>query len=117
MADGSFIDLLEETVDVVSDWAVDVISKVSKSLSPDGRPFNEVKKTKSEILTEYMQIRGNPEAWVQWVDSKVLEIMTYLTSEGVDQEVLVGVHPYSIALSYAVDYSARMEKLLMTENE
>lgn len=115
--DGSFIDQIESVVDDVSDWAVETVDRITKALSPDGRPFDEVKKTKAQLMAEYMELRGNPEAWVQWIDSKVVEIMTYLTGEGIDQEYMAGVHPYSIAISYAIDYSARMERMLMAENE
>ena len=107
----SFIDLLEEVVEEASDWATEQVQVIVDLLAPDGRPFGMEEKSDEEQLAEYQQLRGQPEAWAQWIQERVDVVVGDLATSGVDPEKIAGIKPYAVVEAYALKYSARMEKL------
>lgn len=117
MAD-TFIDSAEHIVDEVAEWGIEFVEKVVDSLAPDGRAYGMEKRSQKELVREYNEsLRGNPDAWRQWIEERATRIVTLLQEQQVPEEEIVSVHPYSIAEKYAVAYSAQMERRLRKEEE
>lgn len=112
----SFVTDMDEIVDSVSDWASELVDDIVMALSPDGKPFQERKMSKQEQVAEYLQIRGDPAQWQLWIDARAQAIVNHFMAEGLDPSTLESIHPYDIAISYAIDYSAKMENMLLREN-
>lgn len=103
---------LEETVDVVADWAYLTIQKIVEVLSPDGRPFGYTELTDEEQLNEYYVYRGDAELWQSKLAETVDDIVKRLSESQLTPEQISSVHPMDIAQKYLIDYSAEMEILL-----
>ena len=113
MPDGdTFVDDLERIVGLVSDWAVDTVNMVVEELSPDGRPFGMRQLTDHERLTEHVELRGNPEAWENWINERVLQIIQTLEGSGIAPDRIAAIQPYDIMAAHAIDYSREMEQLI-----
>ena len=108
----TFIDELESIVDEVSTWMAEQVTRVTKALAPDGRPFGSDKVDIEQQLDEYRRIRNSPELWTAWINAKSGEIQNELTTSGVDIEAIGVINPQQLAISYAQVYSQRMEKEL-----
>ena len=108
----SYIDELEEVVDIVATWAYEVVEEVITAISPDGKPFGMKPKTQEEKIEEYLVLRGNPEKWGQWITSNADFITKKLRESGVAEDKVLSVHPYDLAIRLAVKYSADMEPLV-----
>lgn len=112
----SFVDETEMVAEDVAKWAAEMVTTAIKSLAPDGRGWQEKNLTEREQLALYMKnLRGNPEAWAQWIDERVKKILSKLQEAGVPEDIALGVHPYSIVQSQAINYSYRMEQALKRE--
>ncbi len=109
---GSFIDMVEEISDEVSNWGVEYIQTVVKALAPNGRPFGMEELTDEEQVGQYLELRGSEQAWSQWINERALNIVERLTFAGVSDEQIFTVKPYDIAEQMALAYSARMERTL-----
>ena len=107
----SFVDDVELIADEIADWVAVTVNDTVRYLSPNGRPLGEQKMTPEEQLISYLQMRGNVMAWQQFIDGYAQQIIQRVSSEGVNPEVIASIHPYDLAVAFAVDYSARMEKL------
>lgn len=108
----TYIDQLEKVAEEVSDWAVGVIERVYETLAPDSRGWEETLQSEEEQINDYIMLRGNPEAWGQYLFSLVQDIQQKLYDAGLKPDDIVSVHPWDIAQKFALDYSARMEDLL-----
>ena len=106
----TFIEDMEALVDKVSDWGVDVILDSVEQLTKDGRPFGAVAMSPEIQMEEYMKLRGNPEAFVKYIDSKARDLITQLMEDGIAEEDIASVHPYDIAINFAIEWSYDMEK-------
>lgn len=99
----------EEIVDIVSDWAVEVLEDAISRIMPDGKSFGHSLMSEEEQMNEYMKLRGSPDAFFRYIDGKAREIINRLSADGVDEEKIQSCHPYDIAVSVVLDWSARME--------
>lgn len=111
----SFITDLQEVEEIVVDWAYDLIKTVVDTLSPDGQQYALLPQTPEERLGDYLKLRGNSDAWSQWITSMVGEIMQRLHDAGLDEAQINSVHPWDIASRLAVHYSLEMEKGLLVK--
>lgn len=108
MKDG-FIPELDTIAEMVSDWAVDNILRAYNVLTPDGRPFGYVERSMSDRLQDYIALKGNPQAWMQYISESTQSIMEKLSDNGLDASTIASVHPWDIACRYALEYSGEME--------
>lgn len=108
----SHMDTLEEVIEEVSDWAVEIIQDILNALMPDGRPFMKYLPTEEDRLIEYYGLRNNPEAWTKWVAEQAANIIMELQDSGVDPEAINSVHPPDIAARFALIFSLEMEELI-----
>lgn len=107
---GTFIDSLEEAVDEVAEWAANYVEEVVDTLAPDGRAFGMKKLSKEEELKLYVQdLRGNEEAWAEWIRDRVEKVKEMLAKSGLDEDAILQAHPYDIVQRNAIAYSSRME--------
>ena len=106
----TFIEDMEKIVESVSDWGVEVVVNAVEQLTTDGRPFGAVVMPPEVQMEEYMKMRGNPEAFAKYIDSKARDLITQLIEDGLAEEDIASVHPYNIAIQFAIDWSAQMEK-------
>ena len=109
IAPQTFIDELEEVVEIVSDWAVKVVEDTVGTLSTDGRPLGFQPRTTEEQILEYNKLRCNPASWYQYIDGKAKELIDKLIQSGVPQSEIAAIQPYDIAIAYIVSWSAEME--------
>lgn len=113
ITEGSHIDFLEEVVEDLSIWAVDYIDIVVGTLSPDGRVFGMKKLNEQEQIVMYRtQLRGNPQAWEDWINERVNSIKELISKSGLGEDVIRAVHPYDVVERFAVKFSSRMERLM-----
>ncbi len=108
----TFIDEMEDTAQVVADSMFILLDSVLESIAPDGRPFLMEPLSDEEQVSNYLQLRGNVEAWNSWVSERANEIINRLTNAGVPTEQVAAVQPFKIAEAFAVDFSVRMEEKL-----
>lgn len=108
----TYVDQLERVTDEVSDWAVGIIQRVYETLAPDNRGWDEVLQSEEDQLNDYIMLRGNPEAWGQYLYELAEDISTKLMDAGLPSDDIASVHPWDLAQKFALDYSVRMEKLL-----
>ena len=107
------MDELESVVDEVSSWAVSEVEQIIKALAPDGRPFDTQLKSEEELLAEYRVMRNDPMAWEAWIGNKAVEIANSMAQSGSDPQTIEAVNPVAVASTYALNYSAKMEALLV----
>ena len=116
MSTPTFIDGMEMIAEEVSEWGKEYVNRIVDSLSPDGRPFGMEQSSERDQLRLYVsQLRGNKDAWLNWVRSKTQFIQTVLS--GLPEDKILSVHPGDIALRFAYVYSHRMEQLLAEETK
>lgn len=108
----TFVEEIEDIVDALTDWAEEQVEIIVKVLSPSGRPYDQKSKTNQERISEYMLLRSNSQSWQDWINERANQIIQSLAASAVDQTLIEGIHPYDIALRYALDYSYRMERLI-----
>jgi hypothetical protein len=108
----SFTQTSEESIEVISDWAVETITEIADALIENGRPFDTVELSPEEQMEEYLEIRGNPNEWIKYINNMVEQILNRLQEGGVSPDKIASVHPLMIALSFAVQYSTDMEARL-----
>ncbi len=110
----SFVDEAEEIVDIVADWAEEIIEDAVSRLSTKGRPFMQREKSEAEQLKEYMTLLSSPDpqaSFLAYIDGKARDIITRLINSGVPEEEIVTIHPYDIAARHTIIWSAEMEAL------
>lgn len=107
------IDEMERIADEVAGWGIEYVNRIVASLSPDGRPFGMEVSSEREQLRVYVQLKGNPQAWMNWIRQKTQFIQNALA--GLPEDKILSVHPGDIALRFAYIYSSRMEQLLKEE--
>lgn len=103
------VDSIDEIVETVSDWAVDIIKDALTALNPSGRPYGFVDQPIEEQLNDYILIKSNDQAWLAFIQNKSQEIIQRLTEAGLPEDELAAIHPFDIASRYAIAYSAYME--------
>ena len=113
----SFVDRMEELVDIIADWGVQVILESIQDLTTDGRPFGMPKKTPQEQINTYMQVRDDPQKCFNYIDGKARELINQLINSGVPETDIAAIHPYDIVISYALTWSAEMEALIAKEGK
>lgn len=106
----SYVTDLEEIIEIVSDWAVATVNEVTDTLLEDGRPFDTVELPIEDQIEDYLQIRGNPSAWMKHISDLQEQVMNKLQEGGLSPDQIASVHPAQIALAFAAQYSIRMEK-------
>jgi hypothetical protein len=93
-----------------------LVGIIADAISPNGARWGLEKKPLHDQLMEYMgNLRGNPDAWMNWIRTRVKAIED--TLQGIDPKLVTGVHPYSIAEAHAYAYSVKMERLWKKEIE
>ncbi len=110
----TFIDELEDIVDIVSEWCVEVINDAVDKLSTNGRPFMMSEMTPQKQLEEYMKLIDSPDpqmAFVNYIDGKARDIINRLMSSNIPENEIVAIHPYDIASRHTIIWSAEMEAL------
>ena len=108
----TFVDEAEAIVEEVATQLAKEIEAVVDALAPDGRAYGMEKKSVDEQLDDYRKIRNDVGSWQVWISNKTMEISQQLQQGGVVQDKIEAINPLKIAIAYANDYSARMEKLL-----
>lgn len=108
----TYVDQLERVADEVSDWATAVIFRVYETLAPDNRGWDETIQSEEDQINDYVMLRGNPEAWGQYLFELAEDISTKLMDAGLPSDDIASVHPWDLAQKFALDYSVRMETLL-----
>lgn len=108
----TFIDTLEEVTEEVAQWASQTINQVTEIISPDGRPYMSRLLSEEEQVEQYLNLRGDPQAWSQWLGERELEIIQELLQGGMNEAEISLVSPQQLAASIALQYSASMEKLI-----
>jgi len=108
----TYMETLEDVAQEVSTWAVDIIKHVVEAVSPEGRPFDTELMSTEDQLNEYLNIRGNPDAWLQWISIQELNITEQLFAAQVPEGEIALANPHKLAFAYALKYSSKMEKLL-----
>lgn len=110
------IDDFEWTGREVAKWAAEYVTGVVTALAPDGRAFGQVKLNEDEEMQLYVRnLRGNPDAWRDWIDERVQKVKEMLQTSGLSPEDTAKAHPYDIVQAFALNYSKRMERLLNEE--
>lgn len=105
----SFVEEMEEMIEIVSDWCVEVVEDVVEALTEGGRPFDTVSLSKEDKMEEYSAYRGNPQKWIDWITQRATTIIEKLSENGVDQPGIESVHPWDIAIKLALQYSIELE--------
>ena len=109
----TFVRDIEEAVEELADWTVETVNEIIGEIMADGKPFFLEPKTELEELEEYAGVRGNPEAWTKWIAEQTGAIIMELQDSAVAPDLIISVHPVDIAQKVAIDWSARMEDLLL----
>jgi len=112
MSAPTFVDEVENVVDEVSAWGLEVIDHVIKTLAPDGRGYGQTVVNIEEQLVEYRKLRNDPDAWVAWVQAKAIEIQNTLVNSGVGVDTISALDLTDIATAMMLDYSSKMEEEL-----
>ena len=108
----TFVDEAESIVEEVASRLAAEIEAVVNALAPDGRAYGTEIKSLDEQLDEYRAIRNDVGSWQVWISNKTMEISQQLQMGGVAQDKIEAINPLKIAIAYANDYSAKMEKHL-----
>lgn len=111
----SFVTEIEEVIDELSDWVVETVLEIIDAIMPDGKPFFRELKTPEEELQEYAAIRGNQEAWVNWLAERTGDLILELQDSAVSPEAIISVHPVDIIQKSALAWSASMEDMIKKE--
>ena len=101
---------LEDTIDIVSDWAVEAVQVVLKVISPDGRPFGYEEETDEDQIIQYLQYKSSPESWAERVGELTGELMQKLRDNGLSEDQIISIHPIDIVQKYLIAYSVEMEE-------
>jgi len=116
MATYGDIENWQALVDELVPELADLVELIAEAISPNGERWGMEKKTEHEMMMDYMEnLRGNQDAWLNWIRQRVQGIQESLT--GIDQKLALSVHPYNIAEAHAFAYSAKMERLWKKEIE
>jgi len=116
MATYGDIENWQALVDELVPELADLVELIAEAISPNGERWGMEKKTEHEMMADYMEnLRGNQDAWLNWIRQRVQGIQESLT--GIDQKLALSVHPYNIAEAHAFAYSAKMERLWKKEIE
>lgn len=111
MAD-TFIDDIEKVVEEVSNWAVEAINLITRTLAPDGRGFLQVEIPTEQKLDEYRKFRNDINANLVFISQKTLEIQNFLLNAGVPQDMVAALDLKKIAQGLLLKYSSDMEEEL-----
>ena len=108
----TFIDDLEEVVDIVADWGVDIILDAIGKLTTNGRAFGSVDKPEELQLEDHMKKHGNPQAYVASIDKRARDLINQLMEDGIPPEDIASIHPYDISIKYEIEEAIRGMKLM-----
>jgi hypothetical protein len=109
---GPFIKDMETMAIDLANWAADYVEDVIETLMPDKRAWQEVLPTPNEQLMQYLDMRGNNEAWRKWIELKVMEMRQLLADSGLEEETIATLGVYDIVEPMAIAYSVAHEQLL-----
>lgn len=104
--------LFEDVQEIVSNWAVDVIQEIVHALIPDDRPFGFQEQSIEEQINEYILLRSNPNAWLEYIQTNAQLIEQKLQEASVPPDLIASVHPFDISVKFSLAYSAYMEDQL-----
>lgn len=116
MADETFPRAIERLIDDVVDFAEQYIDEITKALAPDGVGFGMKKMTPQERVAEYMKLRGNPDAWAEWIGQRAGEIAAR-AEQSLSPDRVAQVKPWDIAARLAIQYGVKMEKEYLKAQE
>lgn len=108
----SFIAQMEDVAEIVSDWVVDSVFHVFEVLCPDGRPWGWVEEPLEDQILDYMYLRGDPQAWAAKILEDAEAIQAKLMESGLPPAEITSIHPYDLAIKFALDYSRTMEEAI-----
>ena len=111
------LERVEELVEILSDRAVETIERTIEHITTEGRPFGAITKSLEIQHEDYMKVRGNPEAYARYIDSKARDLINQLMEDGIAEEDIASIHPYDIAIRFAIDWSYQMEKAMREHPE
>lgn len=114
---GPFIADMEAMSKDMAVWAADYIEEVLETLMPDRRGWKEVLPTPNERLIDYLDIRGNPDAWRKWIEMKVMEVRQMLADSGLTEDIIVDLGVDDIVQPMAIAYSNAYEAMLSRTSE
>lgn len=109
----SWIEEEEEIVDIVSDWAVEIVMNTLKALG--NRPFGVEEKSIEQQLQEYLPLRNDPTAWFNYITGKAEDLMNQLKSNGVPDDEMVAISPFNIVVNHLVAWAVKMESFINTK--
>ncbi len=108
----SYIDELEAIKDEVAFWGLNTVNTVVGILSPNGRGFLEQPVSDEEKLQEYLTVRGDEDAWREWINNVSGNITQQLLEKGLTPEEAQSANPTDIARAYAIKWSRDSERLI-----
>lgn len=102
---------LEEVVEIVSDRLADlVITAIDALTGGTGVPFDWEAMSKEEQQENYLLLRHSPDAWTRYIEGKTQGFIQKLKDQGLDEEKIASIHPYSVVMTRVLSWSAEMEK-------
>lgn len=108
------IDNWEALVEELVPELVELVELMVEAISPNGARWGLEKKTEHEQMMDYMEnLRGNVDAWLNWIRTRVLAIQDAL--KGIDPQMALKAHPFHVAEAHAYAYSIKMENLWKKE--
>lgn len=97
-------------------WLFEMRNFILDAMAPDGRPFGMLEATPRERLENYLaEFKGDPVKQAAWVNARAAEVAQLVATMG--PQAQASIHPYNIAESMGIIYSARMEQALKREQE
>ena len=109
----SFVEQMEEVIEEVSLWAVDIIEEAIATLTNGDSLFDSVELTTAEQVEEYVtHMRGDPQKWYNWIEQTAQKMIQQLISANIPEDKIAEIHPYDIAVNMAIKHSHDMEVAL-----
>ena len=111
----SFVGVLEELEGIIVDWSKKYVDDMVNALSKGGRPFGMEKKSRKEMLQDYMHLHGNVDAWRAFIRDRLVQALS-----DVDQSNLEDAqarHLANVVFLWVLQYGSDMGKLLARQQQ
>ena len=112
----SLVQDVDTIVDEVSEWAIEVILETTDKFTLKSGPFGFVKLTDEEMLADYANYFGNPQAWYSRIESTAQGLIGQLKAAGIPEDQIATLAPYNIAFLVTAKYDMDMRKLMEGSN-
>ena len=114
LVDKSLPVTIEQVTKEVVQSVADDLEMILEDFMPDGVAFGEEAMSQQRQLEEYLAagLHDNPEAAANWMRERVAILTQKLQEWGVPPELIPSIHPYNIVEVAALQYSAKMERML-----